>query len=55
MSPMDTKPTSAPKKLAANILLAVLAPLVFLALLEAILHFAGIKPLYLTEDPFVGF
>ena len=38
-----------------NWILAFAAPLVFLALLEFVLYLSGIRPLYLTEDPFVGF
>ncbi len=50
---MDTKAKKL--NLGANIAVAVLAPLLFLLLAEAVLYFAGIKPLSLTEDPFVGF
>jgi hypothetical protein len=52
---MNARQKTGSGKVAVNILLAVLAPLVFLALLEVMLYFAGIKPLYLTEDSFVGF
>ena len=43
------------QRLWANLALAVLAPLAFFGLLEILLRFAGVKPLALTEDPFVGF
>lgn len=39
----------------ANAALAILAPAVFLALLEAAFALAGVRPLSLTEDPLVGF
>jgi tetratricopeptide (TPR) repeat protein len=38
-----------------NIFLAAAAPILFIALLEGLLAIAGVRPLYLTEDPFVGF
>ncbi|HLP40740.1 MAG TPA: hypothetical protein VK465_04470, partial [Fibrobacteria bacterium] len=38
-----------------NIALALLAPAVFLGLLELVLLAAGVRPLALTEDPMVGF
>jgi tetratricopeptide (TPR) repeat protein len=44
-----------PRKLFGNIALALAAPILFFALLEGALALAGVRPLYLTEDPFVGF
>ena len=38
-----------------NLGLAILAPVVFFSLLEATLALAGVLPLALTEDPYVGF
>jgi tetratricopeptide (TPR) repeat protein len=38
-----------------NAALAILAPALFLLLLEALLAAAGVRPLALTEDPLVGF
>ncbi|MEO6097908.1 MAG: tetratricopeptide repeat protein [Fibrobacteria bacterium] len=38
-----------------NTALAILAPATFLALLEAIFALAGVQPIFLTEDPLVGF
>jgi tetratricopeptide (TPR) repeat protein len=39
----------------ANAALVILAPAVFLMILEALLALAGVRPLALTEDPLVGF
>ncbi len=43
------------KGLALNLLLAVAAPTIFFAIVEASLWIAGVRPLSLTEDPYVGF
>ncbi len=41
--------------LRAKIGLAILSPLIAFSLSEGILHLAGVHPLSLTEDPYVGF
>ncbi len=50
------KPSDAKKqRVGVNLLLAVVSVGVFLALLEGVLSLAGVRPLSLTEDPYVGF
>lgn len=39
----------------ANLALSVLAPALFFLLCESVLFVAGVKPLALTEDPYVGY
>ncbi len=43
------------KNYAINISLALLAPIIFFGLCETILFLTGLKPLALTEDPYIGF
>ena len=43
------------RRIGANTALAILAPVLFLSLLEAIFALAGVQPISLTEDPLVGF
>src|SRR5690606_4702436 len=38
-----------------NLALAIAAPILFFSLCEGILFLAGVQPLSLTEDPYVGF
>ncbi len=42
-------------KIWINLALVLGGPLFFLLFLEVVLWFVGVKPLYLSEDPFVGF